>query len=229
MNIVITGASRGIGRVLANSLSASKMHLLYHRDDEGIKQTVANIKCETSVFKCDITIDAQVKNAFDQIEQIDVLINNAGINQDSLVKNMEETQWDEVIDTNLKSAYLCSKYAIPKMVNGSHIINISSVVSRRGAIGACNYAASKGGLEAFSKSLAMELIRDGIFVNCIALGFLEIGMGRNLHPKIRNIILEQIPVHHFGDPQEIVRAVEYIMGSSYLVGSVININGGLYL
>ena len=228
MNIVITGASRGIGQLLANSLLASRMFLFYHLDDEGIKQTIANIKCEVATFKCDVSSDIEVKNTFDQIEQVDILINNAGVVQDSLVKNMSEEQWDKVIDVNLKSVFLCSKYSIPKMKRDSHIINISSVVGSRGAIGACNYAASKGGVESFTRSLARELIRDGVFVNCISLGFFEIGMGASLRPKVKDAILGQIPRQHFGDPQEIVKAVKYIISSKYLVGSIINLNGGFY-
>ncbi len=229
MNIVITGASRGIGRILATNLCASKMFLFYLADDESMKLTVANIKCDVSIFKCDVSNEAQIKNAFDQIEQVDVLINNAGTVADSLIRNMSEEQWNRVIDVNLKGAFLCSKYAIPKMRAGSHIVNISSVVSKTGAIGACNYAASKGGLNSFTKSLARELIRDGIFVNCISLGFFEIGLGASLRQKVRESTLQQIPLSHFGDPSEIVRAVEFITRSKYLVGSIINLSGGFYL
>ena len=229
MNIVITGASRGIGRILATNLRASKMFLFYLADDESMKLTVTNIKCDVSIFKCDVSHQAQVKNAFDQIEQVDVLINNAGTVADSLIRNMSEEQWNRVIDVNLKGAFLCSKYAIPKMRVGSHIVNISSVVGKTGAIGACNYAASKGGLNSLTKSLARELIRDGIFVNCISLGFFEIGLGTSLRQKVRESTLQQIPLSHFGDPSEIVRAVEFITQSRYLVGSIINLSGGFYL
>lgn len=229
MNIVVTGASRGIGQILANNLPASKMFLLYHADDEGMKLTVANMRCPFYIFKCDVSSEAQVKNTFDQVEQIDVLINNAGITADSLLRNMSEEQWDRVINVNLKGAFLCSKYAIPKMGRDSHIINVSSIVSKMGARGACNYATSKGGLESFTKSLARELIEDRIFVNCISLGFFEVGLGTNLSQKVKDSTLKQIPLHHFGNPMEIVRTVEFIIGSRYLVGSVINLNGGIYL
>jgi 3-oxoacyl-[acyl-carrier protein] reductase len=227
VNIVITGASRGIGRVLANNIAASRMFLLYRADDEGMKLTVAGVRCPVSVFKCDVSSEAQVKDTFDRIEQVDVLINNAGTTADTLVKNMSEEQWDRVMDVNLKGAFLCSKYAMPRMKSGSHIINISSVVGRIGAIGASNYAASKGGVESFTRSLARELIRDGIFVNCISLGFFEVGLGAALSPKVREAALRQIPTQRFGDPQEVVRAVEFIIGSKYLVGSTIDLYGGL--
>lgn len=229
MNIVITGAGRGIGRVLANNLPASKMFLLDIADDENMKLTIANMKCDFLALECDVSSEAQVKNTFDEIGRIDVLINNAGITDDSLIRNMSEEQWDIVIDVNLKGAFLCSKYAVPKMGEGSHIINISSVTSKTGVIGACNYVASKGGLESLTKALARELIRDGIFVNCISLGFFEIGLGASLRQKVRDSTLQQIPLHRFGDPLEIVRAVEFIIGSQYLVGSTINLNGGFYL
>ena len=229
MNIVITGASRGIGQLLANNLPASKTFLLYHADDESMKLTAANMKCPFSIFKCDVSNESQVKNTFAQIEHIDVLINNAGVVADSLIKDMDEKQWDRVLDVNLKGAFLCTKYAIPRMVRNSHVINISSVVSRMGAVGASNYAASKGGLESFTKSVAREVIRDEIFVNCISLGFFESGLGTKLTQKVRDRTLEQIPLHRFGDPMEIVRTVEFIIGSRYLVGSVINLNGGVHL
>lgn len=226
MKIVITGASRGIGRILANSLPASRLFLIYHEDDEGMKLTTANLKCDYEVLKCTVSSETQVKANFDKIKQIDVLINNAGVTADELIKNMSEEQWDRVIDVNLKGVFLCSKYAIPKMRKGSHIVNISSVTSRTGIIGACNYVASKGGLESFTKSLAKELIRDGIFVNCLSLGFFEGGLGASLGQRARDYALQQIPLHRFGDPEEIVRAVEFIIHSKYLVGSIINLSGG---
>ncbi len=229
MHIVITGASRGIGRVLANNLPASKMYLLYNTDEQGMKVTDKNMKCDFTAFKCDVSSSAQVRDTFEKFEHIDVLINNAGTVADALIKNMTEEQWDKVIDTNLKGAFLCAKYAVPKMREGSHIINISSVTSKTGVIGACNYVASKGGLESLTKSLAIELIRDGIFVNCISLGFFETGLGASLRQKVRESALQHMPAHRFGDPLEIVRAVEFIIGSKYLVGSTINLSGGYYL
>jgi 3-oxoacyl-[acyl-carrier protein] reductase len=226
MNIVITGASRGIGRVLATSLSASRMYLIYRADDKGMKLTAAGVKCPASVLKCDVSNEEQVRNTFEQIERVDLLINNAGVTADALVKNMSAEQWDRVVDVNLKGVFLCSKYAIPRMKEGSHIINISSVVARTGAIGASNYAASKGGLESFTRSLAKELIRDGIFVNCIALGFFEVGLGAGLSPKVREYAMGKIPSARFGDPGEVVKAVEFIISSKYLVGSTIDLSGG---
>lgn len=229
MHIVITGASRGIGRVLANNLPASKMYLLYHGDEQGMKVTAKNMKCNFAAFKCDVSDSAQVRDTFDKIEQIDALINNAGTVANALIKNTTEEQWDRVIDVNLKGAFLCTKYALSKMRGSSHIINISSVTSKTGVIGASNYVASKGGLESLTKSLAVELIRDGIFVNCISLGFFEIGLGTSLKDNVRTAALRRTSLHHFGDPLEIVRAVEFIMGSKYLVGSTINLSGGYYL
>ena len=229
MNIAITGASSGIGQFLANNLSASKIFLLYHSNEEGVKLTAERMKCDFSIFKCDVSNEAEVRDTFEQIDQLDALINNAGMTADSLVKDMSEEQWDRVIDTNLKGAFLCSKYAIPKLRENSHIINISSVLSRIGAIGACNYAASKGGLESFTKSLARELINDKIFVNCISLGFFNIGLGNKLKSRIKDSALLQIPLHRMGEPAEILRAVEFILNSRYLVGSTINLSGGYYL
>ena len=206
MNIVITGASRGIGRFLADRLKGTIISL-----EHG---------------ECDVSNEAEVHSLFDRLNHVDVLINNAGAVFNSLVTDMSGNEWDYVVDTNLKGTFLCSKYAIPKMSAGSHIINISSVLSRTGCVGACNYAASKGGVESFTKSLALELIRDGIFVNCISLGFFDIGLGERLSPKAKDRAMERIPSHQFGDPEEIARTIEYIIGSKYLVGSIINLSGG---
>ncbi len=229
MNVVITGASRGIGRLLATNLSASKIFLLYHIDSKSMEETVEKLKCDYAVFKCDVANEEQVKNAFDQIDGIDVLINNAGVRINSTVRKMTEEQWDEVMDVNAKGVFLCCKHAIPKMTRNSHIVNISAIVSRTGSIGASNYVASKGALESFTKSLALELTRDEIFVNGVSLGFFEIGLGTTLRDATREHLLEAVPLHRFGDPMEIVRAVEYLISSRYLVGSIINLSGGYYM
>ena len=229
MNVVITGASRGIGRLLSTNLSASKMFLLYHTDSKSMEETVEKLKCDYAVFKCDVSNEKQVENTFDQIDEIDVLINNAGVRTNSTVRKMTEEQWDQVMDVNAKGVFLCCKYAIPKMTRNSHIVNISGIVSRTGSVGASNYVASKGALESFTRSLALECVKDEIFVNGVSLGFFEIGLGTTLREATREHLLEAVPLHRFGDPVEIVRAVEYIISSRYLVGSIINLSGGYYM
>jgi 3-oxoacyl-[acyl-carrier protein] reductase len=229
MNIVITGASGGIGQVLAKSLKADQMVLFYNTNMEDISKLASSLRLPVETRRCDLTSEDEVKAAFEDIKQIDVLINSAGVVDNALVESMTEKQWDTVLDTNLKGVFLGSKYAIPRMNPGSHIVNISSILSGTGIVGACNYAASKGGLESFTKSLARELIKRGIFVNCISLGFFETGLGKKLSEKAREHALQQIPTHEFGNPIEIVRAVEYIIGSKYLIGTIINLSGGYYL
>jgi 3-oxoacyl-[acyl-carrier protein] reductase len=225
MNVVITGASRGIGAVLAENLNADWMYLLYGHDDESMARV--NIGRNCSVIKCDVSNKTDVEMAFDMISDVDVLINNAGINIDAPIVEMTEDEWDKVIDVNMKSVFLCTKYTVPKMHYGSHIINISSVVSKIGVTGASNYAASKGGVEALTRSLAKELIGIGIRVNCLSLGYFDIGLGKQLSEKVRQAAIKRIGLKAFGDPMEIVKAVQYIMSSSYLVGSVIELNGGI--
>jgi NAD(P)-dependent dehydrogenase (short-subunit alcohol dehydrogenase family) len=136
MNIVLTGATGGVGQVLAQNLNASRLFLLY-RDASKLAGATFQLRThDYFTFRCDVMNEYEVKATFDLIDDIDVLINNAGITIDSKVKNMDVDAWDKVIATNLRGAFLCSKYAIPKMVEGGHIINISSVTSRIGAAGA---------------------------------------------------------------------------------------------
>jgi len=229
LHVVITGASRGLGRFLARGLGpkSEKLHLIYHEDDEKMRETVEGISAPYDVFKCDISQEPEVAHVFQQIPEIDVLINNAGFNEDALLENMGIDSWKKVIDVNLTGAFLCSKYAVPKMTKfGSQIINISSVVAQTGSVGAVNYAASKAGLEGLTRSLGRELIRKGIFVNAIALGFFDVGMGTRLPMKIKEKVLAQILLKEFGDPVELLKLIEYLIGQRYMVGQVICLNGG---
>lgn len=225
MNIVLTGATGGVGQVIAQNLEADHWFLLY-RNLERI-QDVTKSMSRYSTLRCDVTDEGNVKVAFEAIDKIDVLINNAGITTVSKVKYMSPFEWDSVFDTNLRGAFLCSKYAIPKMQKGGHIVNISSVTSRIGSVGASAYAASKGGLEAFTRSLALELVEKRIFVNALSLGFFETGLGSKLSDKVRDETMKRIPLNQFGDPMEIVRAIEFIISSEYLVGATIELCGGL--
>jgi len=150
LHVVITGASRGLGRFLARGLStkSEKLYLIYYKNDEKMRETVEGISARYDIFKCDISQESEVVRVFQQIPEIDVLINNTGINEDALLENMEIDSWKKVIDVNLTGAFLCCKHAVPKMRKfGSHIINISSVVAQTGSIGVVNYAASRAGLE----------------------------------------------------------------------------------
>jgi len=233
MYIVITGASRGIGSFLAWSLSqsqnvpVSKLYLIYRSSDKEMKKTVSRLTCDCEVFKCDVANEVEVSATFQKFPEIDVLINNAGTTCDSLVTKMSEEAWDKVLNVNLKGAFLCSKNAIPKMTRfGSQIINISSVLAKSGAYGAANYATSKGGLEAFTRSLSREVIKKGIFVNAIALGFFDIGLGLRLPTKVKQAAIQRTLMGTLGPPAEITKLVEYLINQRFMVGQVLHLNGG---
>ena len=229
MKIMIVGASGGIGNLLTKHFDSKEndLFLTYNKSRNKIYPT-RNAK--STIIKSDFTNVNDSENAFSDIEPLDVLINVIGCVANNLIYRMEEQEWDAVINTNLKSIFLSCRYGIPKMVEEGHIINFSSVLGRMGMIGASNYAASKGGVESFTKSLALECLHNRkIYVNAIALGYFKIGLGTDLSEKIVNTIKEKIPLKDFGEPDEIIKAVDYIISSKYLVGQVIEINGGLLL
>ena len=208
-NIVIAGASGGIGRGLTEYFDKAdnELRLIYNENKRNIFPP---------------------KNAtrHDDTRPIDVLINVMGNTENVLVKNMGWLQWETVVYSNLNSVFLSCKETIPHMKPGGHIINISSVLGTTGCVGASNYAAAKGGVEAFTKSLALELIRDNIFVNGIALGYFNVGMGLKLTDMVKEKVLKQIPLGEFGEPEEIHKMVQYIIDSKYLVGQILHLNGG---
>ena len=191
MRIMIAGASGGIGSYLTKMFDRKENELIltYNTSREKVYKT---IKAKSTIIKCDFTEKEEVINTFTRIESLDVLINVMGYVDNNLISRMEEDEWDRVIDSNLKTVFLSCRYGIEKMVDYGHIINVSSVLGSSGMIGATNYAASKGGVESFSKSFALECLHDRkVFVNAIALGYFKIGMGLNLNSKIEKLTKEK--------------------------------------
>ena len=165
--------------------------------------------------------------------RIDILVNNAGITKDSLLMDMQEEQWDQVIDVNLKGVFLCCKYAA-KMMSEQHygkIVNISSASGQMGNIGQVNYAASKGGVISITKTLAKELARYKINVNAIAPGFIKTPMTQTVPEKVIKYLIGQIPLTRMGEPEEIANAVAFLSSdmSSYITGQILSVNGGMYV
>lgn len=229
MKVMIVGASGGIGNLLTKHFDSevNELYLTYNESRDKI-YPVHNAKF--TIIKSDFTDVNDVENAFSDIESLDVLINAVGSVANNLIYRMKEEEWDITINTNLKSVFLSCRYGIPKMAEESHIITFSSVLGRMGMIGATNYAASKGGVESFTKSLALECLhKQKIFVNAVALGYFKTGMGLNLSEKIVETIKDKIPLKDFGETDEITKVVDYILSSKYLVGQIIEINGGLLL
>jgi 3-oxoacyl-[acyl-carrier protein] reductase len=224
---MIAGASGGIGNYLTKEFDSeeNELFLTYNRSKDKIYQVK---KAKATVFKCDFTKSEEVKHTFNNIASIDVLINVMGHVENNLICRMSEEEWDSVIASNLKTVFLSCRYAIDKIVENGHIINITSVLGSTGMIGASNYVASKGGVEAFTKSFALECLhKRRVFVNAMALGYFKIGMGLDLNERIEDMVKQNIPLKDFGESEEIINLINYIISSRYLVGQIIHLNGGL--
>lgn len=229
MVALITGGSRGIGRAIAKRLSERYRIATFDiiPPEEPLKDEI--------FIKVDITSKKEVKEGVENIikvaGRIDVLVNNAGITRDCLILRMSEEDWDRVLDTNLKGAFLCSSEVGKVMIKQrqGRIINISSIIALMGNIGQSNYAASKGGLISLTKSLAKELALRNITVNAIAPGFIETEMTLKLKDGLRKEICEKIPLKRFGKPEDIAGLVNFLTSddASYITGEVIVIDGGL--
>ena len=172
-----------------------------------------------------------IKEITQEMGPIDVLVNNAGITRDKSFRKMELSEWNEVINTNLSSAFNTSKLVLPSMIEHKYgrIINISSVIGQSGGFGQTNYAAAKSGLIGFSKSLAIETAKYGITVNSICPGFIGTEMVAAMPEDVLKSIVSKIPVNRLGDPSEIAKGVKFLIESAYITGQSLNINGGLYM
>lgn len=224
---MIGGASGGIGNYLTTIFDSveNELILTYNSSKEKVFKTK---NAKSTIFKCDFTKIEEVKNLFSKVDYLNVLINTMGHVENNLIYRMDEGEWDRVIASNLKTIFLSCKFAFSKLVDNGHIINISSILGSMGMVGATNYVAAKGGVEAFTKSFALECLhKKRVFVNAIALGYFKIGLGVKLDDKIADMIREKIPLKAFGEIDEIGNVVKYIISSRYLVGQIIHLNGGL--
>ena len=237
-NIIVTGASGGIGNSVIKKLNAAGANILasgtrIEKLNE-IKEKYKNIK----ILKFDISqsnkIEEFIENATKQLGgNLDCIVNNAGITQDNLAIRMSIEEWQKVIDINLTSTFLISKFAIKKMLknkNGS-IVNITSVVGHTGNVGQANYTASKAGIIAMSKSLASEYAKKNININCISPGFIKTAMTDKLDDKFKETLLTKIPAARLGEPDDIANAVLFLCSgqSNYINGETLHVNGGMYM
>ncbi len=238
---LVTGASRGIGKAIAERFAeAGASVVICARNDELLKQVAAEITSKGQkclALRADVTsekdVDETVKKTLDTHGRLDILVNNAGIVRDNLIARMKAEDWDIVLSTNLKSAFLFISAAARPMMRQrmGRIINITSVIGIRGNMGQANYAASKAGVIGLTKSVARELASRNILVNAIAPGFIATDMTGQISGEHRNLIMKEIPLARLGQPEDIANAALFLASdrAGYITGQVINVDGGMVM
>lgn len=237
--VVVTGASRGLGRAIAEEFGSAgaKVVVNYARSKEPAEELVSQLGEENALaVQADVSDAEQAKKLIDETVEkfgrVDVLVNNAGITQDRLLRKMSVEDWDKVVNVDLNSCYYTVHAALPHMMEqeSGKIINISSFVGEAGNLGQANYAAAKAGLFGFTKTAALELARYGITVNAVAPGFIGTEMVNAIPEDVQEKLLKTIPLRRFGEPEEIAKAVRYLVEhGDYITGSTLDINGGVYM
>lgn len=237
---LVTGGGRGIGRAIALELarSGAKVVVNYAGRADKAEETVQLIQeagGEGIAVQADVSVaedvDRLIQTAVNTYGRIDILVNNAGITRDTLLLRMKESDWDAVLDTNLKGVFLCTKAVSKGMMKqrSGAIINISSVVGITGNAGQANYAAAKAGILGFTKSIAKELSSRGIRVNAVAPGYISTDMTETLPEEVRKQILEQVPLGRIGNPEDIAKTVVFLASpaASYITGQTLSVDGGM--
>ena len=235
---IVTGASQGIGRSIAKIFSESGAYVIcLARNKDKLKNLVNKINDKgynADYIACDVTdsdaFSDAIKSVIENHKKIDILVNNAGITRDSLIIKMSNKQWDEVLNTNLKAAFNGTKFVLRPMMKNrfGRIINITSIVGLQGNAGQGNYAASKAGLIGFSQSIAKEVGKRGITVNCIAPGWIDTEMTEEIHENIKTELLKNIPIGKIGSANDIAYAALFLATaeSKYITGQTITVDGG---
>ena len=237
-NIIVTGATGGIGNSIIKKLYDSGANILATGTKleklESLKKEFQNIQ----ILKFDISQTDNLENFIEEATKLlggklDCIINNAGITLDNLAIRMSIEDWKKVIDINLTSTFLISKFAIKKMLKNKKgkIINITSVVGHTGNLGQSNYTASKAGIVAMSKSLAIEYAKKNININCISPGFIKTAMTDKIDEKFKEVIISKIPSARLGEPEDVANAVIFLATShsDYINGETLHVNGGMYM
>ena len=236
---LVTGASRGIGKAIALHLAEEGAQIIvnYAKNSEKAKEVVAAVEStggKALAMQADVScwqeVEKMVDSIYEKFGRIDILVNNAGVNRDELLISMEKKDWDAVINTNLGGLFHCTKAVAKYMMiqKNGRIINMSSVAGERGGRGQSNYAASKGGVNAFTRSVAMELAPKKITVNAIAPGVIETEMSSTVIRRAKDFILNSVALKRLGQPEEIAKVVAFLASddSSYITGEVIRVDGG---
>lgn len=238
--VLVTGASRGIGKAIALTLGRAGATVIGTATTESGSDNISKIFADNKVsgkgIKLNVTDNEQIASLIKSVNEdfgsIDILINNAGITRDNILLRMKEDEWEDIINTNLSSLYKMSKSVLRGMIKkrSGRIISITSVVGAMGNAGQSNYAAAKAGMIGFTKSLAREVGVRGITVNAIAPGFIETDMTSNLPDEQKEALASQIPMGRLGTPDEVANAVLFLAGDSgsYITGQTLHVNGGMY-
>jgi 3-oxoacyl-[acyl-carrier protein] reductase len=236
---IVTGASRGIGKSIAIHMAAEGALVIcnYFRNKEKAEEVVKEIQDSGGAatgYQGDVKnlseMEKMAQDVIEKFDRIDILVNNAGVNRDELILTMSEEDWREVIETNLFGAFNCTKAVAQQMMfqKSGRIINISSVAGERGGRGQTNYAASKGGLNAFTRAAAVELASKKITVNAVAPGVVETEMSQEVLRRAKETVMNHIPLKRFGQAGEIAKMVVFLASddAAYITGQVLHVDGG---
>jgi 3-oxoacyl-[acyl-carrier protein] reductase len=239
---LVTGGSRGIGRAVAIALAdeGADVAINYVSSETAARDVAEHIKKmgrKAMLAQADVSdypdTFRMAQDVLREFGHLDILVNNAGINSDKTFTKMDHASWRKVLGTNLDGVFNCTKVFVDQMLAHGYgrVVNMTSVIGQIGNFGQANYAASKAGVAAFTKSLAKELASKGVTVNAVAPGFIETEMVASIPDKVKDRLLAQIPLHRFGTAEEVARAVVYIVSSDgdYITGAELSINGGLLM
>ena len=235
--IIITGATGGIGNELVKKFISLKGKVVATGTNDEKLEKLKKEYPDIEILKFDISkhseIENFIENAFLKIKGLDILVNNAGITVDNLSLRMKNEEWQKVIDINLSSTFFTCKYGIKKMLKNKfgRIINITSIVGHTGNIGQANYTASKAGMIAMSKSLALEYAKKNITINCVSPGFIQTAMTDKISDEIKKTLMARIPMNKLGNGEDISNSVAFLASdaASYITGETIHVNGGMYM